>query len=319
MQPSDFIQEVKVVEIIFPQNQDRWFRQAALVQVNRRQPTKRMLTKYGTASIHVLAMGRKPLVQIADAWYGEDVPHILSLRESIESSKELKEFSKQERNNPEPSILKYAQSLFPLLGLLPNGYYVLADTRLCPATGERNYFWSVPNCFAPVKALRSPSCRRPYPTFIYPTADSAQLLEHYKGRSYYQKMLAADSSSRAVAFYLQGYLTALLYGHHLASVAGEERSRFPSLVIIPPNQESLHLNEQSPDESTVWFSDISVPLSWFPERTLLFRQEILQKRSIKFVKEASPPIKIEQDNVWAGFPLTEQLMDKAKHGGDKDF
>ena len=60
------------------------------------------------------------------------------------NSKELTKV--RECMNSEFSGMKSAfNNIKPLLGLLDDGYYVLADTRLYPSNGQGEFFYSVPN------------------------------------------------------------------------------------------------------------------------------------------------------------------------------
>ena len=97
-------------------------------------------------------------------------------------------------NTEYKGIKDAAESIKPLLGLLRDGYYVLADVKLYPSDGQGAFFYSVPNELTYNEA----SCSEyydsdflcsveGYPAYIYPT-QSSELIHEERVDEYIQIM-----------------------------------------------------------------------------------------------------------------------------------
>ncbi|MBU5484326.1 hypothetical protein KQI86_08295 [Clostridium sp. MSJ-11] len=158
--------------------------------------------------------------KLISAGYGLDKTNdqiISKLRESL--------------NQPFVSLEESLKNLEMLLGLLPTGYYALADLELFPTDGEGNFFWTIGN----KPTLNKASCpiyddgnwSEDGPKYILPTQPprlfNRDTAEFYRNNDNY----------RAIAYYLDGYLCALLDGHHKAVAAALEKRPLKTLVILP--------------------------------------------------------------------------------------
>lgn len=130
------------------------------------------------------------------------------------------------------SIEESFENLKSLLGLLPTGYYGLVDTELCPTNGNGEFFWKLSNKPTYNKA----SCpiyggdglwSTGIPYYILPT----QPTSHYdvNQAEFYKK----SQGYRAIAYHLDGYLCALIDGHHKAVASAMNKEKVKALVIIP--------------------------------------------------------------------------------------
>lgn len=135
------------------------------------------------------------------------------------------------KSKNEIGLRQAAEGLFPLMGLLRSGYYVILDTKLHPTDGNGNFFWDpLPG------AAAAGSCMyyhgdgewgnlRPY--FTIATQPRGKCCKERV--EYYRR----QKDCRAVAYYLDGYLTALLDGHHKAFAAALDHRDVDALVIVP--------------------------------------------------------------------------------------
>lgn len=132
------------------------------------------------------------------------------------------------------SLKQSLNELKPILGLLETGYYALVDIELSPSNGNGEFFWKTTN----VPTYNKASCpiysgdgnwsdSRPY--YILPTQSPSKF--NRERADYYRQ----DHNYRALAYYLDGYLCALLDGHHKAVAAAIENRPLKSLVILPAN------------------------------------------------------------------------------------
>ena len=136
------------------------------------------------------------------------------------------------------NIRTSVETLKPLLGLLEEGYYLLADVYHTPTDGENRYFANVPDALE----YFSPACDSYYnhafltatygfPKYLYPTQSNA-CLNHKHAESYLERMMQPNAP-RAIAYYHLGFTSALLDGHHKAYAAALLGVQLPCLTIIP--------------------------------------------------------------------------------------
>lgn len=158
--------------------------------------------------------------KLISSGYGLDKTHdqtISKLRETL--------------NQPFLSLEESLKNIEPLLGLLPTGYYALADLELFPTDGNDNFFWSVGN----KPTLNKATCpmyddgnwSEDGPKYILPT-QPPRLFNRDTAEFY-----RTNDDYRAIAYYLDGYLCALLDGHHKAVAAALEKRPLKALVILP--------------------------------------------------------------------------------------
>jgi hypothetical protein len=137
------------------------------------------------------------------------------------------------------SIMDSAEKIKPLLGLLRDGYYALADTICFPSDGEGRFFYEVPNelqyydaaCYG-YYCNWDYSCVDHFPMFLYPT-QSASLINNERVEYYARIMRTEDEPPRALAYHLYGFMNALLDGHHKACAAASLGKCVRCLTIIP--------------------------------------------------------------------------------------
>lgn len=141
-------------------------------------------------------------------------------------------FHVEKLNCENASFEEVLREIGPVLGLLRDHYYVVLDTQLYPTDGNGRLFWNVPNGGQPMPG----SCLyyigdgewgklRPYFTVATQSVDrlNRERVEYYR----------KHRNCRAVAYYMDGYLTALLDGHHKAMAAAYEHRQVNALVIMP--------------------------------------------------------------------------------------
>ncbi len=129
------------------------------------------------------------------------------------------------------SIEKSFEQLKPLLGLLPTGYYLLSDEELFPTDGMKSFFWAIGNkpvfneATCPVHDSVTFEWSDAIPKYLIPTQTpkhfNMERATHYRDKE----------NTRAIAYYLDGYLCALLDGHHKATAAALSGRPVKSLVI----------------------------------------------------------------------------------------
>lgn len=142
------------------------------------------------------------------------------------------------------SLEKSFENLQFLFGLLPSGYYALVDAELCPTNGNGEFFWKLNNTPTYNKA----SCpiyggdglwSNGIPYYILPT----QPPSHYTPQQV--ELYRNNDDYRAIAYHMDGYLCALIDGHHKAVAAALDKKKLKTLVIIPTSSVSMQNDNQN--------------------------------------------------------------------------
>ncbi|HDK7156453.1 TPA: hypothetical protein PTV43_001581 [Clostridium botulinum] len=192
--------------------------------------------KYGsndTQGLSCLVYDNSPLSRFhADEYFCPTCEKLISAGYGLDKTNDQTISKLRETlNQPFVSLEESLKNLEPLLGLLPTGYYAIADLELFPTDGNDNFFWSVGN--KPV--INKASCpvyddgnwSEDRPKYILPTQPprlfNRDTVEFYR----------SNDSYRAIAYYLDGYLCALLDGHHKAVAAAMEKRNLKTLVVLP--------------------------------------------------------------------------------------
>ncbi|MDE5583191.1 MAG: hypothetical protein K2J08_05775 [Ruminococcus sp.] len=178
-------------------------------------------------------------------------------------------------NSNYTDIRTSAEMLKPLLNLLDDGYYLLADVPHDPTDGNNNFFWSVPNNLTENPA----SCDEYYnsefysyiegfPKYLYPT-QSANCCSQKRIDEYVEILKNNPSPPRALAYHEYGFISALLDGHHKATASALLGQAVNCLTIISVSSFTLEKPVKSVTSDTrlksVGFSNIqvSVPVGSF--------------------------------------------------------
>lgn len=169
------------------------------------------------------------------------------------------------------NIKDSAEKIKPLLGLLRDGYYVLADTLCLPSNGEGGFFYDVSGdlkyydsvcdeyyCNWNFKSIRH------FPLFLYPT-QSSSLINDDRVEYYTQLLKSEKEPPRVLAYNYEGFMNLILDGHHKACAAASLGQYVRCLTIIRADgcrvsQEQLKrgrdLRQINPDIMTVYFAGI---------------------------------------------------------------
>ena len=144
-------------------------------------------------------------------------------------------------------------SLSPLLELLPEGVYVLAESDAYPTDGCGQFFWNVsdrlePNPTTGLVCLADDDYDYKYeripPKFLYPSQRRSRLdLERV---DYYKERFQQDGSlPHGLAVYVTEGMSVLLDGHHKAAAAALLGRTLPCLTVLPLGYYRLDNPKQS--------------------------------------------------------------------------
>lgn len=142
---------------------------------------------------------------------------------------------KMNRSVSEVNFNEALEEIYPLLGLLKEGYYIVVDTLLHPTDGNGHFFWDIPGSFVEINRY-SGTCLYQYDDFewgklrpYFTVGTQSQGRCNMERVEYYRN----HPGSRAIAYYMDGYMTALIDGHHKAFAAALDKKDVNALVIIP--------------------------------------------------------------------------------------
>ena len=140
------------------------------------------------------------------------------------------EFCIDKINQEGTSFEEAVNEISPMLGLLESGFYCLWNTQLYPTDGNGNLFWDYPND----SSVKPGSC-----IFYFGDGEWGSCIPHYMIATQPKKKLNVERvqyyklnpNCRAIAYYMDGNITALLDGHHKAMAAAMEHRPCNSIVI----------------------------------------------------------------------------------------
>lgn len=174
-------------------------------------------------------------------------------------------------NAPYSGIHRAVSEIAPILGLLRDGMYVLADCEVFPVDGNGHFFWDVPNDLThnPATAYQVPRVGdtfgsvRGIPAFMFPSQGTDRF---EAGRVQYYQALLSDRARfpRAIAYCAQEFCSVLLDGHHKAAACALDGETVPTLVIMPCTGMGYGRSATNKlIEKDAHFSAIEIPASVF--------------------------------------------------------
>lgn len=185
-----------------------------------------------------------------------DCPELKAVRESL--------------NGDYENIRTSAEMLKPLLNLLDDGYYLLADVPHDPTDGNSNFFWSVPN-----NLTENPACceeyytsefffyKESFPKYLYPT-QSAEMYNEKRVNEYVEILKNNPNPPRALAYNEYGFISALLDGHHKATASALLGQAVNCLTIMNVDRvyfyEYARTIEYNTRIKSISFGDITFPV-----------------------------------------------------------
>lgn len=211
---------------------------------------------------HLLLNGF-PLLQ-ADNPYCPTCSGLLATGYGIENidCEELDEVRKN-INSEFIDIKKSAAILKPLLGLLSDGIYILADIPHYPVNGSGNFFYNISNELTKVTATCSSYYNHDFltvvdgfPAYLYPT-QSDTCINRKRVDHYVELLKNSKNPPRAIAYYEDGFISALLDGHHKAAAAAILGVPINCLTIIK-GFECSYSDANGNKEEKISFSSIEI-------------------------------------------------------------
>lgn len=228
------LQKPTKIEVVtgWEKDDETYFALGALVAVkNGKGILREVMLESVPQSMMSLMLGDKPLFQLlGDEYFCPTCEKILRSGYGLDQPEQFR-IEKINESKDKVSFPEILEELYPLLGLLNSGYYTVWDTSLYPTDGNGHLFWEVPNEMVPLPGTCEyyyGDCEYadPHPHFMVGTQPrenyNAERVAYYRGHP----------GARAIAYFMEGYMTALLDGHHKAFAAALEHEKVNALVIM---------------------------------------------------------------------------------------
>lgn len=240
----------------------------------------------------IFLLNNRPIVQSEIAYCGT-CAGLLARGYGIEKT-DTPEFTyiRNKINVPFVDLHTSIDNIKPVLGLLDDGYYLIADARLYPTDGEDRFFMNVPDKETIFDATsgyyfsgNSFSGTDGFPAYIYPTqSNSCFDIERAK---HYLDIIDREDAPRAIAYYYNGFMCALLDGHHKAYAAALKGVILKTLLIVPVSGYGTSEGRKEFIPENVHFSDIVVPMN---DRIKYKPFKPLIKRKLSFEDYKNNPV-----------------------------
>ncbi len=214
-------------------------KEAILVQVH--EGTHQLRFESSGDSSHRVMLGDKSLFDVDGTYscptcgcmisrgYAE---RDISMKKALETSKRI--------NDSYKGIKEAVDRVAPILGLLEEGYYILADWEMNPFQSGK-HFWNDGNIFAEFVpyALISPKSGKGYrcgnkfgPNRLIPT-ERPNMCNRDRVQHYIERLDEGEAFPRAIGCHIGGGNVLLLDGHHKAAAQAVKGHPVRCLVIIP--------------------------------------------------------------------------------------
>ena len=236
---------VEIIDIKLDTSDVPSIKEARLVHINGKAKLVKDMGKYDDnyTSPYQIKLNNIPIIQ-AKIPECSTCCSLLATAYGIENANCRELLDIQENiNSNYISLEKSIRDIEPLLTLLETGFYLVADAICYPTDGDKNFFWNVPNepvetlATGPVAIYDDEDSYFNYiygePVYLYPTQTTDSYDEN-RVKYYIDKFKElADSSPRAIVYYLDNFMNFVIDGHHKACASALLGEPLRCLLIIP--------------------------------------------------------------------------------------
>lgn len=219
-----------------------WGTEAALILVTHGKGTLRweQRKRSGAGATVQLMLGDVPLLlSKSEAEYCPTCEHLLALGLGYEEvDQRLVALVSEASNRSSESPLRLVESISPLLKTLETGLYLISVVPHSPTDGKGRPFWKLRRKFSRYEASRHMHCVEMdlpeyvsgFPAFLAPT----QAMHHldWPAVERYRRKIRSGESVGGLAYWGEGFVSALLDGHHRATACLLEGVDLPCVTVM---------------------------------------------------------------------------------------
>jgi len=288
-----------------------WRAEGLVVLVDHGQGTLRWTT--GTSgpegTRRSLVVGETPLVIAqTDEYWCPTCEKLLALgmgRESVEPK--ILEALQQVSNRTDVPVASAVGDISPLLQLMEDGVYLVSRVPYFPTNGEGLPFWALSRCLRRLKASRDWyfsdlglfRLAQGYPAFLLSTQELRRC--NWDRVEEYREQIRSGQRIGGLAFWVEGFLSALLDGHHRATACLLEGVPFTCLTVM-----SLGAVEIREGNKALLVWDERIPFAELPKEAVRFLEAQPKRLTIA---ESMPelPGGGAADEPWTADPHWDEL------------
>ncbi len=291
-----------------------WRAEGLLVLVEHARGTLRWETRAAgpEGTSRSLVLGDTPLLFAqADEYWCPTCEKLLALglgRENVDQR--VLDALRQVSNLVDAPLASAVETMSPLLELMEDGVYLVSRVPHYPTNGEGQPFWALSRRLQRLTASRDWyfsdmglfRLAQGYPAFLLPTEALARC--DWNRVEEYRRNIRTGQDLGALAFWVEGFLSALLDGHHRATACLLEGAPVTCLTVM--RQGAVEIRDGN-KALIVW--DERIPFATMPKEAV----RLLEAQRPWTISKGSPASAGEEEQAepWAADPRWDELKHAA--------
>lgn len=202
---------------------------------------------------------------------------------------------------------KFIENLNPILKMLESGLYLFSNILYYPTDGQGNCFWTVNNKPKISRGLSQSWEAQEIPSFLIPTQPVSKI--DNERIDYYRKKLKNGENLGGLAFYIEGYMSAILDGHHRAIASLLEHK--PISCITISRVHAISFGDKRNQLKAIWACGQSIDASILPEPINKRISDGFNNIRLIDTSEVNKFLSMESEE-WKGISFDNEVIDAAR-------
>lgn len=201
----------------------------------------------------------------------------------------------------------FIDSLNPILMMLENGLYLFSNILYYPTNGQGDCFWTINNKPKISSGLAQSWQAQEIPSFLIPTQPTSKI--DYERIDYYRKKLRNGENLGGLAFYIEGYMSAILDGHHRAMASLLEQKPISCLTISRVH--AVSFGDKRDQLKLIWACGQSIDASILPTQISKKITEGFNNIKIIDTPEVNKFLNMQSED-WKEIHFNSEIIDAAR-------
>lgn len=201
----------------------------------------------------------------------------------------------------------FLDSMNPIVTLLESGLYLVSNIMYYPTDGQGNCFWTINNKPKISGGLVQSWQAQEIPSFLIPTQPVSKI--HYERIDYYRKKLRNGEYLGGLAFYIEGYMSAILDGHHRAMASLLEQKPINCLTISRVH--GVSIGDYRKKLKSIWACGESIDASILPKQVSKKISETFNNIQIIDSQQVNKFLNMQSED-WNEIDFDNKIIDAAK-------